>query len=240
MVGGAALDGQANDLLGLGVGLFLEAGFDLLDLHGRLVGDFGLQLGDQVGLGLLCGVAGDPFQCLHLFCLELGHLGSGFLQVCQAGVVGFLLALHVLQLAFQSFLLLLETAFLLLLFGASFFDFAFKVGSFSKDLFLGLDQGFPLFAFSAFDGLVDDPLGLLLSAYDFFFRNLLAVEHARGDTYHKRDHECDHAGQDIGQHSVGTHLHFCKISHKIAGTLRREDPRRSRRKRTGDPGALRE
>ena len=196
------------------------------------MGALGLQLGDQVGLGLLCGVAGDPFQGLHLLSLELGYLCSGLLQVCQTGSVGFFLPLHIFQLPLQRLFLLLETAFLLLQLGAAFFHFSLVVGSFRQNFFLGFHQGFSLLVFSALDGLVDDPLGFLFRADDFFFRYFLAVEHAHGNTYHKRDHKNDHAGQDIGQHTVGTHLHFCKISHKIAGTSVPAQTGQSRRKRT--------
>ena len=62
----------------------------------------------------------------------------------------------------------------------------------------------------------DDALGLFLGAEDFLFRHFLAVQDAQGNPYHKRDNKYDHASQDIGQHIVGTHLHFSKISHKIA------------------------
>ena len=208
MVGGAPLDGQAHDLLGLGVGLLLEAGLDLFDLHGGLVGDLGLQFGDEVFLGLLGGVAGDPFQGFHLLGLEFGHLDAGLLQVGQAGGVGFLLPLHVFQLPLQGLFLLLETAFLLLQFGAAFLGFSLVVGFFCQDFLLGFHQGFPFFALGALDGLVDDAFGLFLGADDLLFRHFLAVEDAHGDPYHKRDDEGDHADQDIGQHIVGTHLPF--------------------------------
>ena len=66
VVGGIALNGQGNDLTGLGVRLVLKAGLDLLDLHGRLMGDLGLQLGDEIVLGLLGGKAGDALQHFHL------------------------------------------------------------------------------------------------------------------------------------------------------------------------------
>ena len=82
---------------------------------------------------------------------------------------------------------------MVLQFGPAFFDFSLVVGLFGQDLFLGLYQGFPLFALGAFDGLIEDALGLFLCADDFLFRYLFAVQDAQGNPYDKRDEKCDHA-----------------------------------------------
>ena len=99
MVRGTALDGQGDDLPRLGVRLVLEPGLDLLDLHGRLVGDFLLQLLEQVVFGLLRGVAGDALQHLQLALFDLFRLGLGGLQPGQLGGELLLLLLDVLGFA---------------------------------------------------------------------------------------------------------------------------------------------
>ena len=114
VVSGTALDGQADDLLGLGVGLFLVVGLGFLDLHGGLVGHFGLQLGDQFCFGFLCGVARDLLQGGSLFLLEPVHLLVGFVQLGQTAVVGFFFLFQVGHLPLQRLFLLLKTAVLFL------------------------------------------------------------------------------------------------------------------------------
>ena len=114
MVGGAALNGQGQDLLGAGVGLLLELGLDLPHLHGRLMGDLLGKLVDEVVLGLLGGEAGDALQHLHLGLLDGGHLVPGLVQLGQLALQGVLLLLDVLGLAVQVLFLLLEPPLLLL------------------------------------------------------------------------------------------------------------------------------
>ena len=87
MIGGAALNGDRDDFPGILVGLLLVAGFDLLDLHGRFVGDLGFDILEQVSLGVLLGQAGDLLQHLQLALLDevdflLGG-GDGLLTPAQ-------------------------------------------------------------------------------------------------------------------------------------------------------------
>ena len=107
MVGGAALDGGGHDLAGAGVGLFLGACFDLLDLQGSLVGDLGLHLCDQVLLGLVGGEAGDTLQHLRLAALDELDL---LLLTVGSSVLGgqcFFLLLDLLGLMIEILFLLL-------------------------------------------------------------------------------------------------------------------------------------
>ena len=99
MVGGTALNRQGDDLSGLGVRLVPAAGLDLLDLHGGLVGDGGLQLTEQVILRLLGGEAGDALQLLQLLVLVLVRLLLGLLQVGDLLGELLVLALDVFGLA---------------------------------------------------------------------------------------------------------------------------------------------
>ena len=114
MVCGASLDGQGDDLTGLRFRLVLIPGLNLLDLHGRLVGNVLLQLLEQKISGLLSGKAGDALQFVHLFLLQGFRLRLGGVQLGQLGGQLFLLPLDVLHLAVQIFLLLLKAVFLAL------------------------------------------------------------------------------------------------------------------------------
>ena len=174
MVGSAALNGKGDDLPGLGVGLVLEAGLDLLDLHGRLVGHVSLQLIQQVGLGLLGGKAGDTLQGVHLLLLDALSLGLGGLQLGKTvGKVLFLL-LHVLRLAVQVLFLLLQAALLLLQVGAALFFFLLVLVAGLQDLLLGLHQRFPLLALGALISVVDNAGGLFFRRADFTLRGGLS------------------------------------------------------------------
>ena len=170
MVGGAALDGEGDDLPGLGVGLVLEAGLDFLDLHGRLVGHVVLQLLEQKVSGLLGGKAGDALQLGDLLLLQLLRLGLGGVQLGQLGGQLLFLLLNVLGLAVQVLLLLLKAVFLALELGAAVLDLLLVLVLGLEDLLLGLYQGLALFALGALIGLVDNTGGLVLGGFDLPLR----------------------------------------------------------------------
>ena len=204
MVGGAPLNSQRNDLPGLGVGLLLEAGLDLLDLHGRFVGDVLLQLLEQVALGLLGGKAGNFLQNLHLFPLQLLGLRLGGLQLGKTvGQVLFLL-LHVLRLAVQILFLLLQPALLLLQVGPALLLLPLVFVAGLQDLLLGLHQRLPLFALRALVGLVDDALGLLLGRADLLLGRLLPPLDSNRDADGQADYHAYHA--DDCRDGIGYHV----------------------------------
>ena len=198
MVGGAALDGQRDDLPGLGVRLVLQAGLDLLDLHGRLVGDVLLQLLQEVVLGLLGGEAGDPLQHLQLALLHLLGLGLGGLQLVQAVCQLLFLLLNILGLAVQVLFLLLEAALLLLKITPALLFFLFVLVAGLQDLLLGLHQRLTLLALGALVGLIDDALGLLLGGANLLLGRLLAPLDAYGNPHRHTDHDTNDRCDDIG------------------------------------------
>ena len=107
VIGGAALDGGRHDLAGILVRFVLGAGLDLLDLEGSLVGDLGLDLLDQVFLGLVSRKAGDALEHLGLAALDDLDL---FVLLIQSGVLlgkGFFLLFDRVGLAVDVFFLLL-------------------------------------------------------------------------------------------------------------------------------------
>ena len=107
VIGGAALDGGRYDLAGILVRFVLGAGLDLLDLEGGLVGDLGLDLLDQVFLGLVSRKAGDALEHLGLAALDDLDL---FVLLVQSGVLlgkGLFLLLDRVGLAVDVFFLLL-------------------------------------------------------------------------------------------------------------------------------------
>ena len=206
MVGGAALDGQGDLLPGVGFGLVLVAGLDLLELQRLLVGDVVLQLLDEVALGLLHGQAGDLFQQLQLAVLQLVQLLLLRLQLGDAGVDVLLLALQVLQLAVQVLLLGVQPVLLALDLAAAVLDLLVELCAGLEDLLLGLHGGLPLFVLGALDGVVDDAAGLLLSGADLPLGGglpALVADDKSGDEADKPHHDGDDRC-DIRRHLSST------------------------------------
>ena len=189
MIGGAALDGGGHDLAGALVRFVLGAGLDLLDLQRRLMGDLGLHLGDQVLLGLIRREAGDALQ--HLGLAALDELDLLLLLVGGGVLLGqrLLFLFDHLGLVIEIFLFLLQTALLLLLLGAAFFDLSLVFAAVFQNLFFCFEKRFPLFTLRAFNCLVDDARGFFLRAGDFFFRYALAVANAEEEKDHRRHSE---------------------------------------------------
>ena len=74
MVCRAALDGGRDDLSCAILGFILVLRLDLLDLDGHLVSDVVSDVGDEVGLCLLNGEAGDLLQHFKLALLDKSDL----------------------------------------------------------------------------------------------------------------------------------------------------------------------
>ena len=166
------------------------------------MGDIGLHLLDEVGLGLLGGEAGDALQHLGLAALDEPDLllllvGSGVL-----GGQGLFLALDGLGLAVDVLFFLLQSALLLLQVGAALLDFLLVFSTRAQDLLLGFHHGFPLLALGILDGLVDDTKRFLLSVGDLSLialRLLLIGQNTsqdaktkRRDRYHNSDPKFNH------------------------------------------------
>ena len=98
MVGGNALNGDAQDLARLLVGFRLGAGFGLADDGGRFVRHFVLQVIEQFRLRLVGRHAGDLFELTVDFQMLFFHLGTTTLELlfAFAKIAGTLvdLALH--------------------------------------------------------------------------------------------------------------------------------------------------
>ena len=154
MVGGAALDRGCDDLACALVGLLLGPGLDLLDLQGRFMRDLGLNLRDQVFLGLVGGQAGDALEHLGLAALD----GADFLRfTVGGGVLGskrLLLLLDRIHLVIEVFLFLLQSALLLLDVGAAFLDFLLVFGAAFQNLFFCFKKYLSLLIFGTFDCLI--------------------------------------------------------------------------------------
>ena len=188
VVGGAALDRRGDDLAAETVGLVLVLGLDLLELGGLFMRDLGLQRLDQIGLGLLDGVAGDLLEHLLLGFADGADLILLCFHIGELGVERIGLAVERVVLAVERLLLLLETALLLLQVGAAGFLLALELGAALLDLFLRFNECLALFALGALERVVDDALGFLLGAGDLRLGDLFAVNDA--------EHEADHEGGD--------------------------------------------
>ena len=186
-------DGDGDDFAGLGIGLVLVAGLDLLDLHGGLVNDVLFQLLEQVVLGFLCGVAGDALQHFQLALLDLLRLVLSGLQFGQLGGQLLFLLLDVVGLAVQSFLFLLQTVLLTLQVSIALFHFALMLVAGLQDLFLGLDQSLALLAFRVLIGLVDDASCLVLRRANLTLSYAFATVPAEQSTHHTADRDAHNA-----------------------------------------------
>ena len=161
---------------------------DLADLGGHLMGDFGLDVRDEVGLGLVHGVAGDLLKHFELalfdelYLLLLG-LGLSDLLIQSLG-----LFLKRIGLAVEGLLLLLEPALLFGELGAAFLDLALVLTAALVYLFPRLHKRFALFRLSGLDRLVYDPLCLFFSAGDLTLGDLFAVADAQKKAYYQRSY----------------------------------------------------
>ena len=188
MIGRAALDGGGYDLSGLFFGFFLVLGLHLADLRGHLVSDFGLDVRDEVGLGLVHGVAGDLLEHFELALLDELDLLLLRLGLSDLLVQGLGLFFKRVVLAVERLLLLLEPALLLGELRPALLDLALVFVAALVDLLAGFDQRLALFRLGGLDGLVYYPLGLLLGARDLTLGYFLAVAYAKEKAYDQRDY----------------------------------------------------
>ena len=123
------------------------------------MGDLVPHIGDDVGLGLLHGEAGDLFQHLQLAFLDKSHFL--LLRFHSGDLVAQRLALLLdrVGLAVEGFFLLLQAAFLLLDLGAARLFLPLIFGAGFVYFFLCLDESFTLFALGRFNRFVYDPRG---------------------------------------------------------------------------------
>ena len=206
MVGGAALDGQGDLLPGVGIGLFLEAGLDLLELDGLLMGDLVFQLVNEVALGFLGGKARDLLEQLKLLGLHPVQLLPVPVKLGELGRGQLFLALQVLGLAVQGLFLLVQAVFLALELAAAVLDLAVELGALPQDLLLGLHGGLALFALGAFDGLVDDPPCLFFGGADLALGGSLSpliADDGAGGQAHQKGHN-DQNDRQIKRHCFYT------------------------------------
>ena len=110
IIGRTFLDSSCDDFSCFLVGFILELLFIEVDFNRLFVYQLVLQIGKQVFLCLLCGVAGDFFQRFKL----AGFDFVGFLQatLCLFDFIlqGFLFFLQIVHLAVDGFFLLLDAA----------------------------------------------------------------------------------------------------------------------------------
>ena len=195
VVGGAALDGGGDDLSGPIVGLVLELGLQLLDLHGHLMGHIVPHGGDDVGLGLLHGEAGDLLQHLQLALLDQSHLGLLGLHRGDLVGQGLVLLFQGVGLAVQALLLLLKAALLLLQLGPTGLLLPLVLGAAFVYFFLCLYEGFSLFALCTLDRIIDDLLGFFLGVGDAAL-GILLPGHKKDGSAHSADHKPDNEPYD--------------------------------------------
>ena len=198
MVGGTTLNGQRDDLAGLGVGFVLEPGLDLLDLHGGLVSHVGLQLAEEIGFRLLRSEAGDLLQHIHLLLLEPFRLRLGGLQPGQAVGQMLLFPLHVLRLAVQVLFLLLKPAFLFLKVAPALLFLPLVLIAGLEDLLLRLQKGLSLLIFRALVRVVDDLLRLVLCRVQILISLLPLPQNAKHIDQCRTQNQAQNRPNNIG------------------------------------------
>jgi hypothetical protein len=104
LLGGDALDGQRDDLAGALVALGLGLVLDVPDDERRFPLGLVLDGGDQLGLGLVGGEAGDALEFALSFRVLLVELGGAALQVLLAAGQGLGALLNPLELLVQPLL----------------------------------------------------------------------------------------------------------------------------------------
>ena len=162
------------------VRLFLGLRLDLLDLHRHLVGHVVPHVGDDVGLGLLHGEAGDALKHLELALLDLGDLRLLGFRRSDLARERLALFLDRVGLAVQGLLLLLKAALLLLQLGTASLFLPLVLGAAFVYFFLCLNESFSLLALGALDCVIDDLFCLFLGVGDLLFGVLLARDEERG------------------------------------------------------------
>ena len=153
---------------------------DLLDLHRHLVGHVVPHVGDDVGLCLLHGEAGDPLEHLELALLDLRDLGLLGLGLGDPVGQGLALFLYRVGLAVEGLLLLLKAALLFLQLGTASLFFPLIFGAAFVYFFLCLYESFSLLALCALDCVIDYLSGLLFGVGDLLFRLLLTHDEKGG------------------------------------------------------------
>ena len=196
IVGSALLNGGGDDLLGLLLGFVLKLLLVGVDLDRLLVHQLVFQVGKQVLLGLLGGVAGDLFQRLKLLGLDLVGLAQLGLCLLDAVLQGVFLLLQVIHLAVDGFFLLLDASFQALHLVAALLDFLFYLVALLVDLVLCLHQRLFFLDLSVLDGVADDAFCLFLGGAKLGLRHLFAVLDSQRERH--RD-ACCQRNEDAGQ-----------------------------------------
>ncbi len=192
MVGGAALDGQCDDVAGLPIGLLLGLLLDVTEQDGGVVLGLLLHSGEEHLLGGIRGQAGDPLQLLFL--LDHQRLGVGFplLHLGDPLVEGLLPGLHGLDLLIQGLLPLEEAALRALQLVPTVPILLLGLGAELVDLLLGFQFLFLTYLFRFLLCIVQHGAHSVLGLGDLGFRNVLAVDIA--DRY--TDDGAQHDGGD--------------------------------------------
>ena len=179
----------------------------------------------RYGLGLVHGVAGDLLQHLELALLDEPDL---LLHAPRPGLSFWLRALGLLLkgvgLAVERLLLLLEAALLLGELRAALLDLALVLAAALVYLLAGLDQRFALLGLGGLDGLVDDPLGLLLRAGDLALGDFLAVDDAEQEAYDKHHGHTGHDAHYFPEHGIGNVPPFLCVLLKSRRAASRSPP----------------
>ena len=178
MVGGAALDGDGDDLAGELIGVVLEVRLDLLDLERGVMLAFVFEILQQVVLSLLLRQAGELFQRFELALLDHFDLVLRGGNICLTAAEIVFLAFEGVELLVERLFLLLEAALLLLQVGAALLDFLFVFGSGFMNFLFRFHEHLALLILAALDGFVDDTRCFGFCASDLTLRDFLAIEHA--------------------------------------------------------------
>ncbi len=193
VVGGAALDGQGDDLAGPALRLLLRLRLRLLDHDRHLVFHFALDPLQEKVLGFVGVIPAS--RSSSAFSLAIKALSSS--RSCSSSAFAWfsllLPGLKALELLLQGLLPLHQAALDLLQLVAAFPDLPLRLGAHAMDLFFRLEGDLPPLRFRLFDRRLDDALRLSLRGLDLRLAHELAqgVSGRNGDD--RRDDD-SHSG----------------------------------------------
>ena len=164
--------------------------------------DLLLQLGDELCLGLLGGIARDLFQH-ELLLLQSGvDLLADSVAFLELLVQLFILLVQLLALLVQVLFLLGKTGLGAGHLGAALLDLLLHVVLLAHDLFLGGEECFLLQRLGLLGAFLDQLLGLLLGSTDLGLGHVLAVENTHQNTRSQTDNAHKYGNQDFNRTHV--------------------------------------
>ena len=187
----AALNSKRDNIAGLYVGLFFQAGFHLRNSESLFVGKFSVKAFKEIILCLFNGEARNLFEHIELaffngFSLFKFELGS--FQLCGKSLF---FLVEVVYFLVNGFFLVLNSAFKAGNLTAAFLDLAFAFGFQFEDLVFCFNDRFFFLGLSGLDGFADYSFCFIFGNSKFLFCDILSIFNACGKGNYNTDYKCN-------------------------------------------------